>query len=61
MQEISRLILALRSKGWNDTDIDDLILYMGTGKEKYKLSGCYSISQNISSEAEKVCLKAQNE
>lgn len=36
MQETSRLILALRSKGWTDTEINDLILYLETGEEKYK-------------------------
>lgn len=36
MQETSRLILALRSKGWTDTEINDLILYLETGDEKYK-------------------------
>ena len=36
MQETSRLILALRSKGWTDTEINNLILYMETGEEQYK-------------------------
>lgn len=38
MQETSRLILALRSKGWTDTEINNLILYMETGEEQYKPS-----------------------
>lgn len=36
MQETSRLILALRAKGWTDTEINDLILYLETGSEQYK-------------------------
>lgn len=36
MQETSRLILALRAKGWDDTSINDLILYLETGDERYK-------------------------
>ncbi len=36
IQETSRLILALRSLGWSDTKINDLLLYLGTGDEQYK-------------------------
>lgn len=35
MQENSRLIIALRERGWNDKEINDLVLYMETGKEEY--------------------------
>lgn len=35
MQENSRLIIALRARGWSDTEINDLVLYMETGKEEY--------------------------
>lgn len=36
MQETSRLILGLRSAGWDDTRINDFILWIETGDEKYK-------------------------
>ena len=36
MSESSRLILGLRSKGWNDTEIADFILWIETGEEQYK-------------------------
>ncbi len=36
MTETARLILGLREKGWNDTEIADFILYIETGEEKYK-------------------------
>ena len=36
MQEASRLILGLRAAGWNEKDINDFILYIETGDEKYK-------------------------
>ncbi|MDO4556491.1 MAG: hypothetical protein Q4B70_15330 [Lachnospiraceae bacterium] len=32
----TQLILGLRSKGWSDTEINDFILYIETGDEKYK-------------------------
>ena len=35
MQENSRLILGLRAKGWTDTEINDLVLWIETGNEKY--------------------------
>ena len=34
-KENARLILALREKGWTDTEINDLVLYMETGEEKW--------------------------
>jgi hypothetical protein len=36
MQEASRVILGLRAAGWNEKDINDFILYIETGEEKYK-------------------------
>lgn len=36
MSESSRLILGLRSKGWTDTEIVELILRIGTGEEPHK-------------------------
>ena len=36
MTEASRLILGLRAKGWNDTEIADFILWIETGEEQYK-------------------------
>ena len=36
MTETARLILDLRAKGWNDTDIVNHILYIVTGEEQYK-------------------------
>lgn len=36
MQENARLILGLRSKGWTDTEIAGLLLWIGSGKEQYK-------------------------
>lgn len=38
MQEISRLILGLRAKGWTDAEINDLVLWIETGDEKYRPS-----------------------
>ena len=35
MQENARLILGLRAKGWTDTEINDLVLWIKTGNEKY--------------------------
>ena len=34
-RENSRLILALRARGWTDTEINDLVLYMETGEEQW--------------------------
>jgi len=36
MQENARLILGLRYKGWNDTEITDFLLWIGFGEEQYK-------------------------
>lgn len=36
MQETSRIILGLRAAGWDDTQINDFILWVETGDEKYK-------------------------
>ncbi len=36
MQEMSRIITGLRSSGVTDKEIVDLLLYIGTGEEKYK-------------------------
>ncbi len=35
MDEPSRLILELRRAGWDDADICDLIVRLGTGEEAY--------------------------
>lgn len=35
-KENSRIIIALRERGWTDTEINDLVLYMETGEEKWK-------------------------
>ena len=39
MSESARLILGLRAKGWTDTEITDLILWIETGEEKYRPKG----------------------
>ena len=36
MQEASRIILALRAAGWDDKSINDFILWVETGDERYK-------------------------
>ena len=36
MNESSRLILGLRSKGWTDTEITDFILWIETGNAQYE-------------------------
>lgn len=36
MQEASRLILGLRAAGWDEKKINDFILWVETGEEKYK-------------------------
>ena len=38
MSEVARLILGLRSKGWTEQEINDFILWVETGDEKYKPS-----------------------
>ena len=34
-KEASRIILGLRAKGWNDTDIVNFILWVESGEEQY--------------------------
>ena len=36
MQEASRIILGLRAVGWDDKSINDFILWVETGDERYK-------------------------
>ncbi|MBQ9606904.1 MAG: hypothetical protein IJV16_06985 [Lachnospiraceae bacterium] len=36
MVEIVRLIDALGSAGWTEKQINDLFMYVGSGKEEYK-------------------------
>lgn len=35
-QEASRVIIGLRAKGWNDTDIVNFILWVESGDPQYK-------------------------
>lgn len=35
----ARLIAGLRTKGWNDTEIIDFLLWLGTGEEQYRPKG----------------------
>lgn len=34
--EVARLLLGLRAAGWSDTEINDFVLYIETGDERYK-------------------------
>lgn len=36
MQEVARMITGLRAAGWSDKEINDFMLYIETGEEKYK-------------------------
>lgn len=36
MQETARLILGLRAAGWSDKKINDFILFIESGDERYK-------------------------
>lgn len=36
MTEVARLLLGLRAAGWSDTEINDFVLYIETGDERYK-------------------------
>lgn len=36
MSEVSRLILGLRAQDWSVEEIQDLILWVGTGEEQYR-------------------------
>ncbi len=35
-REMTRFITGLRSAGWDEKAINDLIVFIGTGEEKYK-------------------------
>lgn len=35
MQEVARLLLGLREKGWSDTEIVDFLLYLESGEDNY--------------------------
>lgn len=39
MQEAARVILGLRAAGWGEKEINDFILYIETGDEKYMPKG----------------------
>ena len=36
MSEVARLIVGLRAKGWTEKEINDFILWIETGDERYK-------------------------
>lgn len=36
MQETARLILGLRAAGWSEKEINDFMLFIESGDEKYK-------------------------
>lgn len=36
MQETVRLIYALRAAGWNEKQINDCFVFLGTGDEQFK-------------------------
>jgi len=36
MQEAARFILGLRAAGWSEKQINDFMLYIESGEEKYK-------------------------
>lgn len=36
MSEVVRLILGLREKGWNEKEINDFLVYIESGDEKFK-------------------------
>ncbi len=36
MQEVSRIILGLRTAGWDDKAISDFLLWVATGEEQYR-------------------------
>lgn len=36
MTEVARLLLGLRAAGWSEKEINDCILFIGTGEEQYK-------------------------
>lgn len=39
MQEVARIILGLRADGWDEKKINDFMLFIETGDEKYKPKG----------------------
>ena len=36
MQEVARLILGLRAAGWSEKDINNFLLFVESGEERYK-------------------------
>ena len=36
MTEVARLLLGLRAAGWSGKEINDFVLYIGSGDEQYK-------------------------
>ena len=36
MQEVARLLLGLRADGWSEKKINDFLLFIETGEERYK-------------------------
>ena len=38
MSEVARLIVGLRAKGWTEKEINDFILWIETGDERYKVN-----------------------
>lgn len=36
MQEMARFILGLRDAGWSEKEINDFMLFIESGEEKYK-------------------------
>lgn len=38
MAEMTRFILGLRAAGWSEAEINDFLLYIESGDEKYKPS-----------------------
>ena len=45
MTEVSRIIVVLRAVGWDGKTIEDFILWVGTGEEKYRPSNIKQIQQ----------------
>ena len=38
MSEVARLIIGLRAKGWTEKEINDFILWIETGDDRYKVN-----------------------
>ena len=38
MSEVARLIVGLRAKGWTEKEINDFILWIETGDDRYKVN-----------------------